>query len=172
LIGEVDVPHQTTSVLPPDNHDLPPDNPDEVATATPIPLSHLQLDLEPPAVGWETYLTGRGIAVLTDDLGRKAISRADARQLFDEQRETEARQRELSEQRDREAVEADRVRRAQLWRGMPWWDVGMGISPATAMLQAGYEAERPRSVYTTLLEQELGGEDESLVFHPLRKGES
>ena len=73
--------------------------------------------MDPPAVvGWAVYLAGRGIAIQVDDIGRQAIARADARQLLDEQREMReiARKHELIE---RQAVEADRQRRAQLWQG-------------------------------------------------------
>ena len=55
--------------------------------ADPIPLSVISLDLDTPAIGWTAYLTGRGIEVVTDDIGRPAIARADAKQLFDERRE-------------------------------------------------------------------------------------
>jgi hypothetical protein len=52
-------------------------------------VSHLALDLgEPPVGGWVAYLAGRGLEVLTDDLGRPAVSRADARQLLDERRDS------------------------------------------------------------------------------------
>jgi hypothetical protein len=61
-----------------------------------VPLRHLSLEVDEPVGGWTAYLTGRGLEVLTDDIGRKAISRADARQLLDEQREAELRQREIA----------------------------------------------------------------------------
>ena len=54
-----------------------------------------------------------GITVITDDIGRKAISRADARRLLTERRESEARGREAAE---RQAIELDRQWRAQLER--------------------------------------------------------
>ena len=60
-----------------------------------IPLSHLALDLDVPPEGWTVYLEGRGIAVVADDLGRLAIARSDARQLFVERRENEARKAQL-----------------------------------------------------------------------------
>ena len=57
----------------------------DVGTAVPIevgvvPLSHLSLDLPKPPSGWVAYLTGRGVAVVEDDLGRPSIPRAAARQ--------------------------------------------------------------------------------------------
>ena len=57
-----------------------------------VPLSVLALDLSAPSVGgWPAYLAGRGIEVVADDLGRDSITRADARRLFTERREAEAR---------------------------------------------------------------------------------
>jgi hypothetical protein len=67
--------------------------PVEVGTAVPtelIPLSYVALDHPEPGGGWDAYLTVRNIPVLTDDLGRASISRADAKQLFIERRENEA----------------------------------------------------------------------------------
>jgi hypothetical protein len=40
-----------------------------------VPLSVLSLDLEAPPGGWDAFLGSRGIAIGSDDLGRKAISR-------------------------------------------------------------------------------------------------
>jgi hypothetical protein len=74
----------------------------------PIPLSVLALDLAEPSVGgWVGYLKGRGIEVLTDDVGRASVSRSDARQLLDEKREAEARQREAPAAAERQAIERD-----------------------------------------------------------------
>ena len=50
----------------------------------------LKLDLLAPGEGWGAYLDSRSIPVVKDDLGRLAISRADARRLFAERREVEA----------------------------------------------------------------------------------
>jgi hypothetical protein len=109
-----------------------------------IPISHLALDLpEPPVGGWVAYLSGRGLEVLTDDIGRPAVSRADARQLFDEQREEEARRREVRERQEQAAVEADRVRRASVWGGLPASAIPEGVSAASAMFAADRDA-RPR----------------------------
>ena len=69
---------------------------DVIVPAELIPLSHVVLDLDAPAVGWDAYLTGRGILIVRDHIRRKAISSADARQLFDEQREAEARRRDVA----------------------------------------------------------------------------
>ena len=70
-----------------------------------IPLSHLALDLDVPPEGWTVYLEGRGIAVVADDLGRLAIARSDARQLFVERRENEARKAQLRAAAELRAVQ-------------------------------------------------------------------
>jgi hypothetical protein len=58
-----------------------------------VALSILELDLEPPSSGgWDANLAGRGIPVVDDDIGRKAIYRADARLLITERRDAEQRQ--------------------------------------------------------------------------------
>src|SRR5215208_1136506 len=74
-----------------------------------IPLSHLELDLDPPSgAGWPAYLAAKGVELLSDDVGRAAVSRVDARRLFTERREAEARGRELTERREVE-LEAQRL---------------------------------------------------------------
>jgi hypothetical protein len=62
-----------------------------------IPLSHLELDLPAPPLGWPIELDRRGISVVLDDLGRKSISRDNAKMLFAEQSEAEDRKREMLE---------------------------------------------------------------------------
>jgi hypothetical protein len=59
-----------------------PAAPPSAAQLPVIPLSVLALDLDVPVEGWATFLTGRGIEILTDDLGRASVARGDARQLF------------------------------------------------------------------------------------------
>src|SRR5215217_5543758 len=108
-----------------------------------IPLSHLALDLDTPAVGWAAYLTGRGIEIVLDSVGRKAISAADARQLFDEHRDNEARQAQMREAAERAAEAADRQRRAQIWQGIPADLMPAGAAPAAVMLQLDKES-RPK----------------------------
>jgi hypothetical protein len=128
-----------------------------------IPLSVLALDLpEPPAGGWHAYLTGRGIAIIVDDVGRRSISRADARQLLDEQREAEARAREVAARQEQQAIEADQRFRAQLNRGTPWYEIPAGVSPAEAWAAAEKAAQPKRK---TLLEESLAGE--AMTFHSI-----
>jgi hypothetical protein len=143
--------------------------PVEVALDELIPLSVLELDLPAPTTGWASHLADRDIEIVLDDLGRAAITRADAKQLFDEQREAEARQRELAEQRDREAMERERAFRAALPKGVPCYELPAGMSPADALMRTGLEAERPRSVYTTLLYAELSGRNETWCITRCKK---
>jgi hypothetical protein len=130
----------------------------------PIPLSHLALDLPEPSEGWALFLGRRGISFRSDDLGRDSISRGDAKRLLDEQRADGLRVRALRAQQEREAVEADRVRRAQIWGGLPWYEIPDGVAPAAAMLQSAKDA-RPRR--TSVLQEALSNSD-TLTFHSLR----
>ena len=125
-----------------------------------IPLSVLELDLAAPPLGWNVYLAGRGIAVVDDDISRPAVARADARMLIAEQREAEARGREKAAELERQAIEADQLRRAQIWKGLPSDQLPVGAHPAAAMLAAAQDA-RPRR--TSVLQEALAGE--SLTFH-------
>jgi hypothetical protein len=63
--------------------------PDVIVPADVIPVSHIELDLVTPVEGWASYLAGRDIAVVIDDVGRLSISREDAKRLFDEHRENQ-----------------------------------------------------------------------------------
>jgi hypothetical protein len=108
-----------------------------------IPVSVLALDLDPPVLGWDAFPASRNIPVVLDDVGRRSISRADARQLLTERRENEARAREVAERQEQQAIEADRRWRAQLNPGTPWYEVPAGVLPVVAMTQAAHDA-RPR----------------------------
>jgi hypothetical protein len=56
---------------------------DVMVPAELIPLSVLELDVDPPSVGgWRAFLAGRGVAVVVDNIGRDAVTRADARRLI------------------------------------------------------------------------------------------
>jgi hypothetical protein len=135
----------------------------EESTSELIPLSILQLDLPAPVEGWNSYLNSRSIPVVEDDLGRAAVARSVARMLLAEQREQEARSRELAAERERQAIEADRLRRAQIHPGIPAYLIPDGVSPGLAMAQA--ERLSQKSVRTTLLEHELSGAGDTMVFH-------
>ena len=125
-----------------------------------IPLSVLSLDLEAPPIGWATELAARGVEIVLDDLGRPAIARADARQLFAEAAAAEVRQREVAERNERAAIEKDREFRAGLNKGIPWHHLPDGVSPAEAMAAAD-RATRPKRL--TPLQEALSGE--SMTFH-------
>jgi hypothetical protein len=62
-----------------------------------------------------------------------------------------------------QAVEADRVRRASIWGGIPADQLPVGVSAASAMFAADRDA-RPKRM--TPLQEALSGE--SLTFHPIR----
>jgi hypothetical protein len=87
-----------------------------------IPLSELALDLDAPGGGWPAYLVARGVPILEDDIGRPSIARSDARQLFVERRESEARARELRERQDAQ-IEARRQAGARPGLDASAWDV-------------------------------------------------
>jgi hypothetical protein len=121
---------------------------------------------ESPVDGWRAYLSGRGIEILTDDIGRDAISRADARQLFDEHRAAEERRREVAERQERQAIEADRLWRSRLSGGVPASMIPEGATYAALVRQAELDALPKR---TSVLEEALGGG--GVVYHPLPKGD-
>jgi hypothetical protein len=101
-------------------NDLPPE---------PVPLSVLELDLSTPVEGWTVFLS-RNIEIVLDDLGRLSISRADAKQLFGERREAEARKREAAAAAEQAAIKADQQFRSTLWGGLPWYELPGGLPPA------------------------------------------
>ena len=115
-----------------------------VAMPEPVPLSVLSLDHPEPAGGWNVYLHERNIPVGEDDLGRPAIARVDARQLFAEQRKAEARRRELLARADEAAIEYDRQRRAQIWKGVAATELPVGVSAGDAMIAAARQAQPKR----------------------------
>ena len=133
-----------------------------------IPLSVLALDLaESPVGGWVAYLAGRGVPVLADDIGRLAITRADARQLFDERREAEAHAREVAARQERQAVERDRAFRAALPPGLHWTDIPVGVSAADVWAQHEKDS-RPRR--RSVLEDALS--HEGTILYPITPNEA
>jgi hypothetical protein len=134
----------------------------------PVPLSVLELDLSTPVEGWTIFLASRNIEIVLDDLGRLSISRVDARQLFDERREAEARKREAAAAAEREAIEADQQFRSTLWGGLPWYELPGGVSPAQALGAADRPAgPRRRPPVMDFLDNPDGG----TVFHPITPNE-
>jgi hypothetical protein len=142
----------------------------ELPAEQPIPPSHLELDLPVPTTGWRIELDRRGIEVVTDDIGRLSISRDNARLLIAEQRESEARQATMREEAERRAVEADQQFRAQLWTGLPWYELpALDVPPVVAMTAAAHDAQpRRRSLVTDLLDNPDGGS----VYHPIQGEEA
>jgi hypothetical protein len=130
-----------------------------------IPLSVLALDLaEAPASGWAAFLAGQGISIEFDDVGRRAISRGDAKKLLDQQRQAEIRRQDQLARLEQEAVEKDRARRALLPKGLAWHDVPVGMTAAEAMF-AGDPDRRPRrkSAAASFLD------GDAMVMHPIRE---
>jgi hypothetical protein len=134
-----------------------------------IPVSHLSLDLDEPPIGWVAYLTGRGVAVVEDDLGRPSIPRAAAKMLFDEHRADEVRKAEMRAECEKRAVEADREWRAQMPRGVPWYEIPDGVLPVVA-LTAADRAAQPRRT-PSQAEWLFGEVDDTMVFHSLQGAE-
>ncbi len=91
---------------------------------SPIPVSHLDLDLKTPIQGWPASLANRGIEVVTDDLGRQAISRTDFAGLISERNEAqrrhveECRRRALETQKKRVVVGVPAVEGATPYQSM------------------------------------------------------
>jgi hypothetical protein len=129
----------------------------KVPAGEPIPLSVLALDLDggAPIGGWTVWLAERGVSITFDDIGRPAISRADAKQLLDAQRQDEIRRQDQAARLEAAAVEADRQRRAALPKGIPWYDA-VGLTAAEAMIATDPDRDkRPRR--TSVLEDALSG---------------
>ena len=137
----------------------------KVPAGEPIPLSVLALGLDQqPANGWTVWLAEQGISITFDDLGRRCISRADAKRLLDEKRQAEIRRQDQLARLEQEAVEKDRAWRASLPRGAAWYDVPAGVHPATAMLQAAKDAQ-PRRTPSQV--EWMFGEADTMVYHEL-----
>jgi hypothetical protein len=144
--------------------DPPTDHVDVEPLAELIALSHLQLDLPAPGEGWPVHLARRGVEITLDDLGRASIARADARRLFSERREAEARSREKAAERERQAVEADQRFRAQLGVGVPASAfAGMTYAEAVAAAELDSQVYRPRASVV----EDLLSNDGGLTFHPI-----
>ena len=134
-----------------------------------IPVSHLELDLPTPTIGWSAGLAEKGISTVRDDLGRLCVARADARRLFDEHREGEARRREAMQLQEQAAVEADRAFRAALHPGIPWFALPVGVSygQAAAAAEAAAQPQRVPSRGEWLF-----GETDTMVFHSMEGQEA
>jgi hypothetical protein len=129
------------------------------------PVSHLELDIDAPGNGWAAYLSEKGLNVVLDDVGRLCVARGDARQLFTERREAEARAREVMARNEQAAVQRDQEWRAALPAGIPWHRMpDSGLLPVVAMTAAA-KAEQPRR--TPSQTEWLFGETDTMVYHEL-----
>ena len=133
-----------------------------------IPVSHLELDLPRPPEGWSNFFGVPGIAIRPDHIGRDAISSHDASRLIGEQREAEIRRQKLAKLADEEAVEAGRLRRAQIWQGVPADQLPADVPPVVAMTAAAKAAQPRRTPSQT---EWLFGEADEMVFHSLQGAE-
>jgi hypothetical protein len=125
-----------------------------------VPLSVLSLDLPVPVEGWALFLGKRGVAIVPDDLGRDCVTRGDARRLLDEYTADQLRKQAVLKVQEQAAVEADRVRRAQIWGGLHWTELPDGVHPAAAMLQSAKDAQPKRR---SPLEESFAGE--TMTYH-------
>jgi hypothetical protein len=116
-----------------------------------IPLSVLQLDLD-PGEPWPLFLGRRGIAFRPDAIGRDAISAGDAQRLLAERRAEELRKRAVLRVAEEEAVAADQARRALIWKGVAADRMPDGVPPAAVMLQNDRDLQPKR---TSPLEEAL-----------------
>jgi hypothetical protein len=103
-----------------------PPNRDDSSHLEPVPLSVLELDLSAPTEGWATYLADRGISITIDDIGRIGLSEW-CPATPHRAREAEVRRREKAAELERQAVEQDQQRRAQIWRGVPGGSAACGM---------------------------------------------
>ena len=133
-----------------------------------VPLSHLELDLPRPAAGWPDYLGRRAIAFVPDDLGRECVRRQDAPPLLDEKREAENRAAKLRQLQEQLAVEADELRRSQIWKGVSADAMPPGAAPASVMLALDKDSQPRR---TTPLEEALSN-SAALTYHPMQGEEA
>jgi hypothetical protein len=134
------------------------------SAADPVPLSILALDLGGvPAEGWPSFLGRRAIPIIPDSLRRDSVSHSHARQLLDEQRADVLRRRAAARVQEQELVEADQLRRASIWKGLPADQLPAGAHPASVMLAAA-KAARPRR--RSVLEDSLS--NSGTVYHPIQ----
>jgi hypothetical protein len=137
--------------------------PVEVVPADLIPLSHFALDHPQPPEGWSNFLGRRGITLRPDHIGRDAISSHDAQVLLHEQRSAQLRAVKLRQLAEAEAVEADQLRRALIWKGVSADHMPPGVAPAAVMLQADKDSQPRRQ---SVLQHALANTGE-MVFHPM-----
>ena len=133
---------------------------------TPIPLTHLALDLPEPPIGWAAYLNNIGVEVVEDDIGRASIHRHDARMLLSEHRVDEVRKAEMRAAAEKRAVEADQRWRASLPSGVPAGALPPGMSYAEAVHQASLDSLTYQPRRTSVVEDLLS--NDGITFHPIQ----
>jgi hypothetical protein len=125
-----------------------------------VTLSELALDLPAPAAGsWPAELAARGVELLTDDLGRLAISRDVARHLLAEHRQQLEAAAHHQAEVEAQWIAADEARRASIPKGVPVGQVPTGVS-AVEMLVASDPPDRGKR-RVSLLEDALARRDEA-----------
>ena len=102
--------------------------------------------------------------VLSDDLGRRCVSREVARDLFSEREEQALRWREMQARLDAEAAEA--AARNPVWGGIPAGQIPDGVAPALAMLTAAKDAGPRRQ---SVLEHALQDRDGAIEYFPIEQ---
>jgi hypothetical protein len=130
--------------------------------AVAVPLSHLELDLPTPVEGWVGFLAARDIEVTLDDIGRLAVTRADAKRLLTEKREAEGRAREMAAARDRVAIEQDQRWRASLPHGVSASAIPAGSTFAEAALSVELDSV---AYQPSTLAEDFFSRDEAIVYH-------
>jgi len=147
---------------------------DETMNDELIPLSVLELDL-PAHDGWSLDLTG--VTVLADDVGRRSVSRDDARRLIAEHRASVAREQERlrrhREETERQAIERDQEFRAQLHPGLPASMFAPGEDPIAVQIAAELASDpRRRSLREELMDAQFGrsaADERGYMYHPIRQ---
>jgi hypothetical protein len=149
--------------------DLPQVSPAAFAAPEPelIPLSHIGLELGVPDEGWPVFLGARGIRFVADRIGRDSVAAGDAARLLAEQREAELKRRARLLVQEAAAIEADELRRSQIWKGVSADLMPPGEHQASVMLAAARDS-RPRR--QSMVEAALSNDSE-MVFHRLPSSE-
>jgi hypothetical protein len=99
--------------------------------------------------------------IMSDDLGRRCVTRETARRLFAERADAERRHREALARLDAELVEQAAAN--PIGAGVPAGAIPDGITPAAAMLQTAKDAQPRRQA---VLEHALAN-DGTIEFHPI-----
>ena len=136
-----------------------------------VALSVLELELRD---GWSLDLGD--VAVVEDAVGRRAVSRDDARRLlavYRERAEREAEQARLHREKvEREAERRDREFRAQLHPGIPHGAFG-DVDPIIAQIEAEKAADpRRRKLQDELWARKFGRksvDEYAYTYHPINE---